>query len=126
LGLEGTSESALIFCFLVAHKNQVIVIIGYTCAGIQVAALPSISSTYSVDSYKPVAGAIFVDLTVNNNLWGYGISIFFTPWIIKSGYIPPIMMNMSLTTLWCLTGIIFWYFGKIFRKWTRNSKVHSK
>jgi hypothetical protein len=115
-----------LLCFLVAQKNQVIVIIGYTCAGIQVAALPSISSTYSVDSYKPVAGAIFVAITVNKNLWGYGISMFFTSWIIKSGYIPPIMMNMSLTTLWCLTGIVFWYFGKTFRKWTRNSKVHSK
>ena len=35
---------------------QAIVIIGFTCAGIQVAALPSIVSTYAVDSYKPVAG----------------------------------------------------------------------
>ena len=50
---------------------QVIVIIGYTCAGIQVAALPAISSTYSVDSYKPVAGSIFVAITVNKNVWGY-------------------------------------------------------
>ncbi|CZR53299.1 related to HOL1, putative substrate-H+ antiporter [Phialocephala subalpina] len=104
---------------------KVIVIIGYTCAGIQVAALPSISSTYSIDSYKPVAGSIFVAITVNKNVWGYGFSKFITPWTIKSGYIPPIMTNMSLITLWCLTGIIFWYFGKTFRKWTKNSKVHS-
>jgi hypothetical protein len=103
----------------------VIVIIGYTCAGIQVAALPSISSTYSIDSYKPVAGSIFVAITVNKNVWGYGFSKFITPWIIKSGYIPPIMTNMSLIILWCLTGIIFWYYGKTFRKWTRHSKVHS-
>jgi len=104
---------------------KVIVIIGYTCAGIQVAALPSISSTYSIDSYKPVTGSIFVAITVNKNVWGYGFSKFITPWIIKSGYIPPIMTNMSLITLWCLTGIVFWFFGKTFRKWTRNSKVHS-
>lgn len=37
---------------------QAIVVIGFTCAGIQVAALPSIASTYAVDSYKPVAGKI--------------------------------------------------------------------
>lgn len=35
---------------------QVIVIIGYACAGIQVAALPAITSTYAVDSYKQAAG----------------------------------------------------------------------
>lgn len=104
---------------------KVIVIIGYTCAGIQVAALPSISSTYSIDSYKPVAGSIFVAITVNKNVWGYGFSKFITPWIIKSGYIPPIMTNMSLIILWCFTGIIFWFCGKTFRKWTKNSKVHS-
>jgi hypothetical protein len=108
-----------------ANKKQVIVIIGYTCAGIQVAALPSISSTYSIDSYKPVAGSIFVAITVNKNVWGYGFSKFITPWIIKSGYIPPIMTNMSLILFFCLTGIIFWFYGKTFRKWTRNSKVHS-
>lgn len=101
-----------------------IVIIGFTCAGIQVAALPAIASTYAVDSYKPVAGSIFVAITVNKNVWGYGFSKFITVWIEKSGYIPPIMTNMSLITLWCLSGIVFWFFGKRFRCWTRNSKVH--
>ncbi|TAQ90917.1 hypothetical protein B7494_g814 [Chlorociboria aeruginascens] len=104
---------------------RVIVIIGYFCTGVQVAALPSISSTYSVDSYKPVAGSIFVAITVNKNVWGYGFSKFITPWIVKSGYIPPIMTNMALVTLFCLSAVIFWYYGKTFRKWTRNSKVHS-
>ncbi|KAL3422543.1 hypothetical protein PVAG01_06699 [Phlyctema vagabunda] len=104
---------------------KIIVIIGFSCAGIQVAALPAIASTYAVDSYKPVSGAIFVAITVNKNVWGYGFSKFITPWIEKSGYIPPIMTNMSLITLWCLTGVIFWYCGKTFRRWTKDSKVHS-
>jgi hypothetical protein len=64
---------------------EAIVIIGYTCAGIQVAALPSISSTYAVDSYKPVAGSLFVSITVNKNVWGYGFSKFITPWSEKNG-----------------------------------------
>jgi hypothetical protein len=92
---------------------------------IEVAALPAISSTYSIDSYKPVAGSIFVAITVNKNVWGYGFSKFITPWTIESGYIPPIMTNMALITLWCCCGIIFWYYGKTFRRWTRNSKVHT-
>lgn len=103
---------------------QIIVIIGYTCLGIQVAALPAIASTYAVDSYKPVAGSVFVSITINKNVWGYGFSRFITPWIIQSGYIKPIMTNMSLAVLWCLFGVLFWYKGKMFRRWTKNSKVH--
>lgn len=98
---------------------------GYTCAGIQVAALPGIVSTYAVDSYKPVAGPLFVAITVNKNVWGYGFSEFITQWIIKDGYIPPIMTNASLILLWCLFGIVFYFFGKTMRRWTRNSKVHT-
>lgn len=100
-------------------------IIGYACAGIQVAAIPAIASTYAVDSYKPIAGSIFVSITVNKNLWGYGFSKFITPWIISAGYIPPIMLNMSLIFLWCACGIIFYYFGKRMRGWTKNSSVHN-
>jgi MFS family permease len=64
---------------------EIIVVIGYACAGIQVAALPAIVSTYAVDSYKPVAGSLFVSITVNKNLWGYGFSKFITEWADKSG-----------------------------------------
>jgi len=103
---------------------EVIVIIGYGCIGIQVAALPSIASTYAVDSYKPAAGGAFVAITVNKNLWGWGLSKFVTPWTLKNGFIPVFMMNMSLTVLWCLMGILFYYKGKTFRRWTRNSNVH--
>lgn len=66
---------------------QAIVVVGFTCAGIQVAALPGIVSTYAVDSYKPVAGSLFVAITVNKNVWGYGFSKFITPWSIESGYV---------------------------------------
>jgi hypothetical protein len=66
---------------------EAIVIVGYTCAGIQVAALPGIVSTYAVDSYKPVAGSLFVAITVNKNMWGYGLGKFITEWTIESGYV---------------------------------------
>lgn len=64
---------------------EAIVIIGYTCAGIQVSSLPAIVNTYAVDSYKPVAGSLMVAITVNKNVWGYGFAEFVTPWIIKDG-----------------------------------------
>jgi len=104
---------------------EAIVIIGYTCAGIQVAALPSIASTYAVDSYKPVAGSLFVSITVNKNVWGYGFSKFITPWSENNGFIPPIMTNASLILLWCLFGILLYYKGKTFRRWSKNSSVHT-
>lgn len=43
---------------------EVIVVIGYTCLGIQVTSLPSIASTYAIDSYKPITGAMFVTITM--------------------------------------------------------------
>lgn len=43
---------------------QVIVIVGYSFLGLQVSALPSIASTYAVDSYKPVTGSVFVTITM--------------------------------------------------------------
>ncbi|KAE9982096.1 hypothetical protein EG328_011199 [Venturia inaequalis] len=103
---------------------EVIVVIGFACVGIQVAALPAIVSTYAVDSYKPVAGSLFVSITVNKNVWGYGIGKFITPWAEKKGFIAPIMTNTALVTLWCLFGILFYYKGKTFRRWSKNSKVH--
>ncbi|KAI3400107.1 hypothetical protein diail_4337 [Diaporthe ilicicola] len=43
---------------------EVIVIVGYSFLGCQVAALPSIASTYAIDSYKPVTGSLFVAITM--------------------------------------------------------------
>ncbi|KAJ5374477.1 Major facilitator superfamily domain general substrate transporter [Penicillium concentricum] len=103
---------------------KIIVFIGYTAAGIQVAALPAITSTYAVDSYKPVAGSIFVAITVNKNLWGYGFSRFITEWVEESGFVKPIMLNMSLAALWCFCAIPFYFYGKRFRGWTAKSSVH--
>jgi len=103
---------------------EAIVIIGYTCAGLQVAALPAMVNTYAVDSYKPVAGSLMVAITVNKNAWGYGFSEYITVWIEKSGYLPPILSNMALITLWCSFGIVFYFFGKTFRRWSKNSSVH--
>lgn len=74
----------------------VIVIIGFGCAGVQVAALPAMVNTYAVDSYKPVAGSLMVAITVNKNVWGYGFSEFITVWVEEAGFIPPIMTNMCL------------------------------
>ncbi|KAI1848466.1 hypothetical protein JX265_008752 [Neoarthrinium moseri] len=103
---------------------QVIVIVGWGCLGIQVAALPAIASTYAIDSYKPATGSLFVAITVNKNVWGYGVSKFLTPWAESSGFKVPILVNMALIVFFCSTGIIFWFWGKKMRGMTKNSIVH--
>ncbi|KAJ5368869.1 MFS transporter [Penicillium cataractarum] len=121
---------AILGNFMIAYGYEhqwdwrVIVIVGYTCAGIQVAALPTIASTYVVDSYKPAVGSILVAITVNKNLWGYGFSKFITPWTESAGYLPAIMTNMCLTVFWCSFGFLFYFAGKnYFRKWTAKSSI---
>ena len=100
-------------------------IIGYSCLGIQVAAIPAIIiTTYAIDSYKPVTGLLFVAITVNKNLWGYGFSEFINPWIAESGFVKPLMLNMCLTVLFCACAIPFYYYGKTMRRWTSKSHVH--
>jgi len=104
---------------------QVIVIVGYSCLGMQVASLPSIASTYAIDSYKPVTGSLFVTITINKNVWGYGFSRYITPWATKSGgFITPGLTTMALITFFNGCFIIFWFWGKYFRGLTKDSFVH--
>lgn len=103
---------------------RIIVIIGFTCAGIQIAALPAIAATYTIDCYKPASGAIFIVITMIKNVWGYGVSQFITPWVTSGGYVPPFMTNMCLTVLCCSCGAVFWIWGKNFRRWTAKSEAH--
>ncbi|KAK4047493.1 hypothetical protein OIV83_005406 [Microbotryomycetes sp. JL201] len=105
---------------------EVIVCIGYGAIGWQVAAIPALCISYAVDCYKPVAGEFLVSMTVNKNLWGYGVSQFLVPWILKSGFIAPLMVNTGLTLIFALLGsILLMFTGKTLRKWTRNSYVHN-
>ncbi|KAL7917597.1 major facilitator superfamily domain-containing protein [Trichoderma austrokoningii] len=103
---------------------QIIVIVGYTLLGVQVTSLPSIASTYAVDSYKPATGAIFVAITINKNLWGYGFGKFITPWTLEVGCLAPVMTLMALIAFFCSFGILFWFFGKSLRSKSKDSFLH--
>ncbi|KAL8290108.1 hypothetical protein RQP46_003047 [Phenoliferia psychrophenolica] len=108
---------------------KLIVILGYGAIGWQVASIPPIAITYAIDAYKPVSGDLLVAVTVNKNLWGYGVSQFLIPWILadptKPDFIQPIMVNTGLTVAFVLLGSIALLFGgKKVRGWTKNSYVH--
>lgn len=34
------------------------------------------------------------------------------------------MTNAALVLIWCLFGILFYFYGKSFRRWSKNSSVH--
>ena len=51
---------------------------------------------------------------------------FLTPWAEKSGFEPPLLMNMAMTVVFCACGIIFWFYGKKMRGLTAKSFVHKE
>ncbi|KAF8542748.1 MFS transporter [Trichophaea hybrida] len=123
---------AIIGAFVTAYgyqnlwKMEVIVIVGYTLLGLQVTAISAIAMTYSIDSYKPIAGEILVSATVNKNLWGYGVSKFLTPWVIRSGYVRPMITIIGTSTLIYLFAIPLYIWGKNLRRMTKDSYVHKQ
>jgi hypothetical protein len=131
---------------------EVVVIIGYTLLGLQLASVAAISTTYAVgssslcysevkalaehrsdantfnqiDSYKPVAGEFLVSATINKNLWGYGVSKFINIWIEEVGYVTPIMTNTTSCLIFILLVVPLYFYGKKVRGWSKNSSVHRR
>ncbi|KAG9854376.1 MFS general substrate transporter, partial [Aureobasidium melanogenum] len=105
---------------------EVIVIVGFTLIGIQVAAVSGIAITYVVDCYKPAAGEFLVCATVFKNVWGYGLSKFLNDWIVEIGYIGPLMTIAALSLGCMLLGAVpLYFYGKKLRGWSAGSSVHS-
>lgn len=117
-------------------------VLGFGLVGVQVVSIPTIAITYAIDCYKPIAGQIMAISTVCKNTFGvrhltscdevlsnitqFGMTYYYNDWVVTSGFTPPLMMIMALTVGFSLVGtILFPYFGKSLRRWTRASKVHS-
>ncbi|KAJ5771820.1 hypothetical protein N7520_002349 [Penicillium odoratum] len=104
---------------------EVVVIIGFGFTGVIVMAIPTIATTYAIDSYKNMAGEIMVLATVAKNTFGYGLTYFIIPWATEHGYLYPIItVGMIAVGITLIGLILFFSFGKTFRRWTRNSGVH--
>ncbi|KAH8884984.1 serine/threonine kinase 16 [Thozetella sp. PMI_491] len=102
-----------------------VIIVGFGLVGFIVVSIPTLCTTYAIDCYKPIAGQIMVISTVCKNTFGFGMSYYINNWAAQSGFGPPVYMMMALTAGFPLAGlIVFTFWGKTFRKFTRNSKVH--
>ncbi|KAI1073473.1 putative MFS transporter [Whalleya microplaca] len=102
------------------------VIVGYMLVGLQVVGIPAIAIAYAVDSYKVLPGEIMIAATIVKNTFGFGMIFFFNDWAAQSGYLGPVLMLMALTVGFSVLGLaIFIPFGKKFRRWTKDSKVHN-
>ncbi|KAI0841431.1 MFS general substrate transporter [Hypoxylon sp. FL0890] len=105
---------------------EAIVVVGYTLVGLQVVGIPAIAIAYAVDSYKTLPGEIMIAATIVKNTFGFGMIFYFNDWAERSGYIKPVLMVMALTTGFSLLGLcVFTVCGKQFRRWTKDSKLHS-
>lgn len=120
---------------------KVVVIVGFTCIGVELVSIPTIAITYAVgklscishvgsltnidvlDCYKPVAGELMVIATIVKNTWSFGLGFFINDLTAGSGY-----QAMWLTfgmTLFILSFAIPLYFkGKTVRRWSKDSWVH--
>ncbi|KAJ5548430.1 hypothetical protein N7513_005664 [Penicillium frequentans] len=104
---------------------EVIVIVGFGLTGVIVMAIPTIATTYAIDSYKNVAGEIMVLATVAKNTFGYGMTYFIVPWVTEHGFLYPIItVGMIAVGITLIGVIVFFFFGKTFRRWTRDSGIH--
>ncbi|KAI0012990.1 putative MFS transporter [Xylariaceae sp. FL0662B] len=105
---------------------QTIVCAGYMLVGLQVVGIPAIAIAYAIDSYKALPGEIMIAATIVKNTFGFGMIFFFNDWAAQSGYLAPVLMLMALTVGVSVLGLaIFIPFGKTFRRWTKDSKVHT-
>lgn len=105
---------------------EAIVVVGYTLIGLQVVGIPAIAIAYAVDSYKTLPGEIMIAATIVKNTFGFGMIFYFNDWAAQSGYIKPMLMMMALTVGSSLLGLcVFAVYGKQFRRWTKDSKLHS-
>lgn len=102
-----------------------IVIVGYTCVGIQVVSIPAIVISYAVDCYKHLPGQIMVSATIVKNTFGFGMIFFFNDWAVRSGFKPPVLTLMALAVGFSAIGtVVFLKWGKAFRRMTAGSKLH--
>lgn len=65
-----------------------------------------------------------VSVTVNKNLWGYGVSTFLIPWVVKSGFVAPLWVLGATGFVVHLAAIPLYFYGKRLRRSTKDSFVH--
>ena len=130
---------------------EAIVVAGYMLVGIQVVGIPAITISYAVDCYKSLPGEIMIAATIVKNTFGvsffpslvsfprslwsvanrlvftqFGMIFFFNQWAAKSGYLAPVLLLMALTVGFSVIGLaVFIPFGKRFRRFTKDSKLHT-
>lgn len=54
------------------------------------------------------------------------MTYYINDWAAKSGFTGPLMLLMSMTVGFTVIGmVVLMFYGKTFRRWTKDSKIHS-
>lgn len=99
--------------------------------------------------YKSLPGEVMIAATIVKNTFGvssptshflspiphssiltvgmqFGLIFYFNDWAARSGYISPVLLIMALTCGFSVLGLcVFIPWGKQFRRWTKDSKLHT-
>ncbi len=100
---------------------EAIVIFAYVCVGIVCIGIPTIATAYAVDCYKPISGEILVSITIIKNTWGFGLSF----WVYKVSLLQDVFIIFAFIAFTTALALPMYFWGKTFRRWTRQSKVHT-
>ena len=105
---------------------QAIIVCGFGFSGLAVTSIPAISIAYAVDCYKPISGEIMVVATVMKNVLGFCLSYWVFNIAVKNGFVAVYMIQFAVDMLPIVLAVPLYYFGKNFRRWTKNSDIHRR
>lgn len=104
---------------------EVIVILGYGMIGFTMVAVPAVTLTYAIDSYPQIPGEVLLTGTLCKNTLGFSMTYWVPDWLATGSFEKPIFTFFGLVVFFGLLTIPVYLFGRKFRRWTANSKVHS-
>jgi len=94
---------------------------GLICFGL--GSLPTITLSYVVDSYFPLAPELMLLIVGLKNVFAFGFSYAIVPWIEASGYIGIYSTLAGIQFGTILLGVPLWYWGKQIRHATAKWKL---
>jgi len=96
---------------------------GAGCVGFGLGSMPTITMTYAVDCYLPLAPETTLLIIGLKNIFGFGLGYGIVPWITADGYDGCLGALAGLQFVTIAFGLPLWYWGKQIRLYTLKWRV---